>query len=89
MKKTYISAESGERCALYTDISAVYGGYILETGGDPTCLNELEQAGDETTIDAVRAIIADSSTPWEICNEADCAYISECLETWGISAAQN
>lgn len=32
MLKTYIAAENGERFALYCNIPAVYGGYVLETG---------------------------------------------------------
>lgn len=97
MKKTYISYinncaeietyryDGSEAYALYVGIDAVYGGWILETGGDPTCLNELEQAAAEAEITAINEIIADPTTPWEDLSEEDLEYIQDTLESWGIA----
>lgn len=83
MKKTY-STINGERFALYTGIESVYGGYILETNGGPTCLNELEDAEDTTLIDQINAVTSDPSTPWEPLEEENTQYISDTLDAWGI-----
>lgn len=91
MKKTYFTSEStSEAYALYVGIDAVYGGWIMETGGDPTCLNELEEAvsngvdGAEANINAINEIIASQATPWEDLDEEDLEYIQEWLEIWGL-----
>lgn len=81
-KKTYITTEA-ERFALYTGITAVYGGWILETGGTPTCLTELEDAHCEDELAQVAAIIADPHTPWEALTDEDEAYIADTLRAWG------
>lgn len=46
MKKIYIYNDI-ERNTLYFGISSVYGEFILTTNGNPTSLNELEDANDE------------------------------------------
>ena len=81
-KKTYITTEAG-RFALYTGITAVYGGWILETGGTPACLNGLEDAHCEDKFAQVAAIIADPRTPWEALTDEDEAYIADTLRAWG------
>lgn len=86
MKKTYIN-DNGEHNTLYFGITSVYGGFILTTGGDPICLNELEDAGNEECedlISSIQEIINDPSTPWEACSEEDKEYVSEWLKIWGI-----
>lgn len=83
MKKTYFTINE-ERFALYTGIESVYGGYILETNGGPTCLNELEDAEDTTLIDQINAVTSDPSTPWEPLEEENTQYISDTLDAWGI-----
>lgn len=78
---------TGEYSVLYYPVEAVYGDYILETGGNPTCLNELEEAGDETEAmrNAIDALIDDPATPWEECDSKDEDYVAEWLRIWGIS----
>lgn len=83
MQKTYIII-NGERFALYTGIESVYGGYLLETNGGATCLNELEDAEDAALIDQINEIIADPATPWEPLEEEDAQYIRDTLDAWGI-----
>lgn len=87
MKKTAIYTES-ERFWLFYGIESVYGGYILETGGDPTCLNELEDAQNDqadSLIESISDIINDPRTPWEACDEEDEEYVKETLESLGIA----
>lgn len=102
MKKTYISCancgtevasyrnDGSEAYALYVGIDAVYGGWIMETGGDPTCLNELEEAVSngintaEAEINAINEIIANPSTSWESLNFEDQEYIRFTLKSWGL-----
>lgn len=81
MKKTCITI-GAEGYALYAGIDAVYGGWILETGGDPTTLNELEEFEAEADIASINAIIAAPNTPWEEVDEDDLEYIQEWLEIW-------
>ena len=83
MKKTTITTNN-ELFNLYFGISSVYGEFILETAGDPTCLNELEDAGVDALIDSVNSVISNPNTYWEPCNEDDEEYVSDCLEAWGI-----
>lgn len=94
MKKVHVNGNgkldaspTGETFALYYGIDAVYGDYILETGGDPTCLNALEEAGDDTEAlrNAIDALIDDPATPWEECDSKDENYVAEWLRIWGIS----
>nr|DAR73173.1 MAG TPA: hypothetical protein [Caudoviricetes sp.] len=93
MKKVYVNgngkldaSQTGEAFALYYGIEAVYGDYILETGGNPTCLNELEDAGDEAEAlrNAIDALIDDPATPWQACDAADEAYVAQWLRIWGL-----
>lgn len=84
MKKTIITVNN-ESFNLFFGISSVYGEFILETGGDPTCLNELEDTGCEELIETINNIIADPNTYWEQCDEDDDQYIEEWLEIWGIA----
>lgn len=85
MKKTYITdPETSERCALYVGIDQLYGGWLLETSGDPTTLNELEDADCTDEIDAITAIITTPGTYWEPTTAEDAKYISGWLRTWGI-----
>lgn len=83
MKKTYTSNGN----TLYTGISRIYGGWLLTTEGDPTTLNELEDANNDATdqeIAEINEILADPSTVWEEVNEEDAEYINGWLDTWGI-----
>lgn len=83
MKKTYTSNGN----TLYTGIDRIYGGWLLTTGGDPTTLNELENAQNadaDQEIAEINAIISDPSTPWEECDAKDTAYILEWINIWGI-----
>ena len=87
MKKAYIYNDN-ERNTLYFGIASVYGEFVLTTEGDPTCLNELEDANNESCdalISSIQEIITDPSTPWEPCDEGDEAYVSEWLSIWGIA----
>lgn len=85
MKKTlFESREYGNRY-LYVGIDNIYGEFMLETGGDPTCLNELEDAGCEELIETINNVIADPNTYWESCDDDDDQYIAEWLEIWGIA----
>lgn len=83
MKKTLF--ETGIECHyLYYGVSGVYGDFVLETGGEPTCLNELEDAGADELIEAINNVISNPNTYWEPCEEEDEEYISDTLEAWGI-----
>lgn len=98
MKKTYLQTVAGtsdlelarsdgsERFALYTGIDAVYGGWMLETSGEPVALNALEDAECEAMINQINAIISDASTPWEALTADDEKYVRGTLEAWGIPA---
>lgn len=94
MKKTYVqyndntytldNGDGIERYVLYIGLDNVYGGYILESAGDPTGLNELEDNGCETEIAALDQIINDPTTPWQELTEDDLSYIADTLTAWGI-----
>lgn len=77
--------DGNEQFALYVGIPELYGGYMLETGGEPVTLNTFEDADDTQSIEAVAAIVADPSTPWEDCSAEDTKYVAEWLSAWGIS----
>lgn len=84
MKKTVIYREP-ENEILYTGISALYGGWLLSTSGNPLTLNVLEDAdGCEGALAEINAILEDPRTPWEVCTAADEDYINEWLNIWGI-----
>ena len=94
MEKTYVQYsentvelthhDGNEMFALYVGVKPVYGEYILETSGNATCLNELEEAGASELIESINAIIANPDTPWEGLDANDEQYISDSLEAWGI-----
>lgn len=84
MKKTIIDINN-ESFKLFFGISSVYGEFILETAGDPTCLNELEDAKSDDLIETINSIIDNSNTHWESCDDEDEEYISDCLCAWGIA----
>lgn len=44
MKKTLFEKSEAGNCYLYVGIEELYGGWMLETGGDPVTLNDLEDA---------------------------------------------
>ena len=77
--------DGNEQFALYADIDSVDGGWLLETSGSLTCLNELEDAGSEEMINAVSEIVADPATPWEDLSEEDAEAIRDTLTAWGIA----
>ena len=82
MKKTYINND-----ILYTGIDRIYGGWLLTTEGDPTTLNELEDANNDASdreISKINETLTDPSTAWEECDEEDLEYINGWLEAWGI-----
>lgn len=84
MKKAYITNENATGTfALYVGIDALHGGWLLETGGDPTTLNELEEAQAEADIAAINNVIADPDTPWEELKKENLEYVREWLEIWG------
>ncbi len=82
MKKTTIYGEI-ENTTLYFGIPELYGEFLLTTCGDPTCLNELEDANDEDTICIVNDLLNDPSTTWEPCTEEDEEYVNDRLRIWG------
>ena len=83
MKKTIININN-EEFKLFAGISSVYGEFILETNGDPACLDELENSDSYDLIELINSIINDTDTVWEPCDEEDEQYIAEWLEIWGI-----
>lgn len=97
MKKTYVQLnkhstdatlshfDGNEQFALYADVESVDGGWLLETSGSLTCLNELEDAECDSMIRSINEIIADSATPWEALSEEDTEYIRDTLSAWGIA----
>ena len=84
MKKTIICGEI-ENNTLYFGIPEVDGEFILTTSGDPTCLNELEDANADETICAINDLLNDPATPWEDCTTEDAEYVAEWLNVWGIA----
>lgn len=76
-----------EHFTLYADIANLYGGWLLETNGDPIALAALEEAADEESIAKINAILADANTPWEACSAEDEEYVSGWLANWGIVEA--
>ena len=87
MKKTTIEINN-TNYNLYIGVNEVYGEFILETEGDPTCLNELEDVGTpecEELIKKINNVIASSNTYWEDLDEEDEEHISEWLNIWGIA----
>lgn len=97
MKKTYVQFnenstsaflsrfDGNEQFALYADIDSVDGGWLLETSGSITCLNELEDAGSEEMINAISEIVSDPAAPWEDLSEEDEEAIRDTLTAWGIA----
>lgn len=87
MKKALfsINENSGERYYLYTGISELYGGWMLETGGNPDTLEALEECGGTCAglIAKINAAISDPRTEWEPLTKDDLAYIAGYLEAWG------
>lgn len=83
MKKTIITINN-ESFKLFFGISSVYGEFILETAGDPTCLNELEDTGCEELIETIDNVLVNPDTYWEPCDDEDEQYISGWLNIWGI-----
>ena len=70
---------------LYSGIDAVYGGWLLETEGEPLTLNDLEDANDDEGLELIakiNEIIADPNTSWEPLTEEDEEYVSGILEAW-------
>ena len=84
MKKTIIYGEI-ENNTLYFGIPEVDGEFILTTSGDPTCLNELEDANADETICAINDLLNDPATPWEDCTAEDAEYVAEWLNVLGIA----
>ena len=84
MKKTIIYGEI-ENNTLYFGIPEVDGEFILTTSGDPTCLNELEDANADETICAINDLLNDPATPLEDCTAEDAEYVAEWLNVWGIA----
>lgn len=88
MKKTLfsISENSGERFYLYAGITGLYGGWMLETCGNPDTLETLEDCGGACAglIAKISATISSPRTEWEPLSPDDLAYISGYLEAWGI-----
>lgn len=89
MKKTLFEKSEAGNCYLYVGIEELYGGWMLETGGDPVTLNDLEDAIHdapecEEEIEEINRVIADPRTYWEPCEEEDIEYIKDWLEAWGI-----
>lgn len=97
MKKAYIQFtenstsallsrfDGNEQFSLYADIDSVDGGWLLETSGSITCLNELEAAGSVAMINAISEIVDDPTTPWEELSEEDTENIRDTLAAWGIA----
>lgn len=90
MKKTLFKESVAGGCYLYVDIEPVYGGFILETGGDPITLNDLEEGvADgitecEKLIETINNIVANPNTYWEPCDDDDEEYVSDYINAWGI-----
>lgn len=87
MKKTLFEVGISGCCYLYVGIEPVYGGFILETGGDPITLNDLEDANTpecDEIIQNINNFISNPNTYWEPCNEEDEEYVLGYLEAWGI-----
>ena len=94
MRKTYLEYEnchwdnyryfSGhEAFALYDGIpDVVYGGWMLQTAGDPISETDLEDAECSSELDEIKAIIASPSTPWQECDDKDREYIAEWAKIW-------
>ena len=77
--------DGNEQFSLYADIDSVDGGWLLETSGSITCLNELEAAGSEAMINAISEIVDDPTTPWEELSDEDAENIRDTLAAWGIA----
>ena len=91
MKKTLFENSECGNFYLYVGIEAVYGEFILETGGNPITLNDLEEdvadgiAECGKLIETINNVIADPNTYWEPCDEDDEEYVSDWLNAWGIA----
>lgn len=86
MKKTYITDnETSERYALYVGIDQIYGGWMMETSGDPDTLNTLEDSDCADLIEKITSTINDPATEWEQATEEDNEYVAEWLEIWGLA----
>ena len=75
-------AVNGTTQSIYSGIDRVYGGWIATTEGNPTCLNELEEAGAASEIKMINALI--STGEEEDLSADDIEYINSTLEAWGI-----
>lgn len=77
-----LNANDAELQTLYVGIDRIYGGWLLTTCGDPTCLNEAEDASDEETIRLVDDLV-EHGTPEDL-DDDDIAYVEDVLDAWGI-----
>lgn len=98
MKKVYVQFsddghiildrfDGNQKFALYVGIEQIDGNWLLETNGDPITIVDMEGAQDEecdASIESIRNIISDPTTPWEACNEEDAEYVLDTLSAWGM-----
>ena len=99
MRKTYvqfINAANGEvesyrygsgeeRFTLYSGISQLYGGWLMETSGDPITLTTLEEADNsEKIIASIDRVLSSIGTDWKALTEEDEEYIADFLAECGI-----
>lgn len=98
MKKVYVQFsddghiildrfDGNQKFALYVGIEQIEGNWLLETNGDPITIVDMEGAQDEecdASIESIRHIISDPTTPWEACNEEDAEYVLDTLSAWGM-----
>lgn len=83
--KSYRYGSGEERFALYSGISQLHGGWLMETSGDPITLTTLEEADNsEKIIASIDRVLSSIGTDWKALTEEDEEYIADFLAECGI-----
>ena len=83
--ESYRYGSGEERFALYSGISQLHGGWLMETSGDPITLTTLEEADNsEKIIASIDRVLSSIGTDWKALTEEDEEYVADFLAECGI-----
>lgn len=73
-----------EKSKLLNGIPELYGGWMIETEGNPITKVSLEDVDDYDTIRAIEAYLNDDSVEWYPVGEDETNTVDSWLKSWGI-----